>query len=35
MKAVRRYKFPVVREIRMRDVMYIMMNTMNSAVHYR
>ena len=34
MKAVKRYKLPVIRQISSRDVMYNMINIINTAVCY-
>ena len=34
LKAVKRYKLPVIRHISTRDVMYNVINTVNTAVGY-
>ena len=34
MKVVKRYKFPVIRQISTRDVMYNMINIINTALRY-
>ena len=34
MKVIKRYKFPVIRQISTRDVMYNMINIINLAICY-